>query len=85
MFDIQVLAFQSDMTRVFSFKMGRDGSARVYPDSGIRSAFHPASHHGEREDRVTDFNKINRYHVSMIPYFLNKLKSVLDETHALSS
>jgi len=75
MLDLQVLAFATDVTRVFSFKMGRDGSARVYPDSGVRSAFHPASHHGEREDRVTDFNKINRYHVSMIPYFLNKLKN----------
>jgi len=75
MLDLQVLAFATDVTRVFSFKMGRDGSARVYPDSGVRSAFHPASHHGEREDRVSDFNKINRYHVSMIPYFLNKLKN----------
>ncbi|MDP2052520.1 MAG: DUF1552 domain-containing protein [Acidobacteriota bacterium] len=78
MLDLQVLAFATDVTRVFSFKMGRDGSARVYPDSGVRSAFHPASHHGEREDRVTDFNKINRYHVSMIPYFLNKLKNTPD-------
>ncbi len=75
MLDLQVLAFASDVTRVFSFKMGRDGSSRVYPESGVRSAFHPASHHGEREDRVTDFMKINRYHVAMIPYFLNKLKN----------
>jgi hypothetical protein len=78
MFDLQVLAFASDVTRVFSFKMGRDGSARVYPESGVRSAFHPASHHGEREDRVTDFMKINRYHVSMVPYFLGKLKNTPD-------
>jgi hypothetical protein len=78
MFDLQVLAFSSDVTRVFSFKMGRDGSARVYPESGVRSAFHPASHHGEREDRVTDFMKINRYHVSMVPYFLGKLKNTPD-------
>jgi hypothetical protein len=78
MFDLQVLAFASDTTRVFSFKMGRDGSARVYPDSGVRSAFHPASHHGEREDRVTDFMKINRYHVSMVPYFMKKLKETPD-------
>ena len=78
MFDLQVLAFASDTTRVFSFKLGRDGSARVYPDSGVRSAFHPASHHGEREDRVTDFMKINRYHVSMVPYFLKKLKETPD-------
>jgi hypothetical protein len=78
MLDLQVLAFAADVTRVFSFKMGRDGSARVYPESGVRSAFHPASHHGEREDRVTDFMKINRYHVSMIPYFLKKLKETPD-------
>ena len=78
MFDLQVLAFASDVTRVFSFKLGRDGSARVYPDSGVRSAFHPASHHGEREDRVTDFMKINKYHVSMVPYFLKKLKETPD-------
>ena len=78
MLDLQVLAFASDVTRVFSFKMGRDGSARVYPESGVRSAFHPASHHGEREDRVTDFMKINRYPVSMIPYFMKKLKETPD-------
>jgi hypothetical protein len=76
MFDLQVLAFQSDITRVFSFKMGRDGSGRVYPESGINSAFHPASHHGGREDRVTDFSQINRYHVSMVPYLLEKLASI---------
>jgi hypothetical protein len=78
MFDLQVLAFASDITRVFSFKMGRDGSARVYPESGVRAAFHPASHHGEREDRVTDFMKINRYHVGLVPYFLKKLKETPD-------
>jgi hypothetical protein len=78
MFDLQVLAFASDVTRVFSFKMGRDGSARVYPDSGVRAAFHPASHHGEREERVTDFMKINRYHVGLVPYFLKKLKETQD-------
>jgi len=76
MFDLQALAFQSDMTRVFSFKMGRDGSGRVYPDSGVDSAFHPASHHGGQEKRVLDFAKINRYHVSMLPYFLGKLASI---------
>ena len=76
MFDIQALAFASDMTRVFSFKMGRDGSGRVYPGSGVDTAFHPASHHGGREDRVIDFAKINEYHVSMLPYFMDKLKEI---------
>jgi len=78
MFDLQALAFISDMTRVFSFKMGRDGSGRVYPESGVNSAFHPASHHGGKEKRVIDFAKINRYHVSMVPYFLEKLRNTME-------
>ncbi len=78
MFDLQALAFMSDTTRVFSFKMGRDGSGRVYPESGVGTAFHPASHHGGREERVKDFAKINEYHVSMVPYFLEKLKNTME-------
>jgi hypothetical protein len=78
MFDLQALAFMSDTTRVFSFKLGRDGSGRVYPESGSGTAFHPASHHGGREDRVKDFAKINTYHVSMLPYLLDKLKNTME-------
>ena len=78
MFDLQVLAFESDLTRVFSFKMGRDSSARVFPGSGVDRPFHPASHHGGREGAIEDFALINRYHVSMIPYFLDKLKNTMD-------
>jgi hypothetical protein len=76
MFDIQALAFASDVTRVFSFKMGRDGSSRTYPESGTDKPFHPASHHGGNERGVKDFQLINKYHVSMLPYFLEKLKSL---------
>jgi len=75
MFDLQVLAFASDTTRVFSFKFGRDGSGRVYPGSGVETGFHNASHHGVAEDRIKQFGEINKYHVSMLPYFLEKLKS----------
>jgi hypothetical protein len=78
MFDLQALAFAGDTTRVFSFKLGRDASSRSYPESGTKSAFHPASHHGEREDRIVDFAKINTYHVGTIPYFLEKLKNTPD-------
>ena len=86
MFDLQVLAFQSDTTRVFSFKMGRDGSSRVYPESGVNLPFHPASHHGEREERLMQFAKINEYHVSLVPYFLEKLKNTPDgETNLLEN
>ncbi len=78
MFDLQAAAFMSDVTRVFSFKLGRDGSGRVYPDSGINTGFHPASHHRDQEKRIKEFAKINTYHVSMIPYFLEKLESTMD-------
>ncbi|MFN2444037.1 MAG: DUF1552 domain-containing protein [Vicinamibacterales bacterium] len=78
MFDLQALAFASDTTRVFAFKLGRDASNRVYPESGFKGAFHSASHHQEREDRIIDYAKLNRYHVSMIPYFLEKLKNTPD-------
>ena len=78
MFDLQVLAFESDLTRVFSFKMGRDSSARVFAESGVDRPFHPASHHGGNEDAIEDFALINRYHVSMIPYFLGRLKNTMD-------
>jgi hypothetical protein len=78
MFDLQALAFASDITRVFAFKLGRDASNRTYPESGFKGAFHSSSHHGEREDRIVDFAKINTYHVSMIPYLLEGLKKIED-------
>jgi hypothetical protein len=87
MFDLQLLAFTSDTTRVFSFKFGRDGSGRVYPGSGIDTGFHNASHHGATEARIREFSEVNRYHVSLLPYFLEKLQatqegdaSLLDKT-----
>ena len=84
MFDLQALAFEADMTRVFSFKMGRDASGRVYPESGIDKAFHPASHHGDNEQNILDFAQINKYHVGRLPYFLEKLKNTMEgDTHLL--
>ena len=78
MFDLQAIAFASETTRVFAFKLGRDASNRVYADSGFKGAFHSSSHHQDREERILDFAKINKYHVSMVPYFLNKLKNTPD-------
>jgi hypothetical protein len=78
MMDLIAIAFASDTTRVFSFKLGRDASGRAYPESGVTTGFHNASHHGEREDRILEFAKINRYHVSMVPYLLDKLKKTPD-------
>ena len=78
MMDLMALAFASDTTRVFSFKLGRDASGRSYPESGVTTGFHNASHHGEREERILEFAKINKYHVSMVPYLLEKLKNTPD-------
>jgi hypothetical protein len=78
MCDLQVLAFMSDTTRVFSFKLGRDGSGRVYPGSGVAAGFHNASHHGAAEASIRNFAAINKHHVSMLPYFLGKLQAATE-------
>jgi len=78
MFDLQLLAFTSDTTRVFSFKIGRDGSGRVYPGSGVDTGFHSASHHGTAEGRIKAFAEVNKYHVSLVPYFLEKLQQTME-------
>ena len=78
MFDLQVLAFEADMTRVVSFKMGRDASNRTFPESGVDRPFHSTSHHGGNAETILEFNKINRYHVSMLPYFLEALQNTME-------
>jgi hypothetical protein len=86
MFDMQVVAFASDVTRVVAFKLSRDVSNRVYPETGVNTGFHIASHHGEREERILDLAKINKYHVSLVPYFLKKLKETPDgDSHLLEN
>ena len=78
MFDLQAIAFASDITRVFAFKMSRDVSNRVYRDAGVTTGFHIASHHQDRDERILDFAKINRYHVSLLPYFFDRLKKTTE-------
>ena len=74
MFDLQILAFLGNVTRVSSFKMSRDVNGRVFPPSGVSTGFHNASHHGENEQRITQFAAINKYHISVVAYFIDKLK-----------
>ena len=83
MFDLQVLAFETDMTRVIAFKTGRDASNRTLPESGSDRAFHPASHHGGKEKGVMEFNKICTYRVSQLDYFLTRLDETLDGDSSL--
>jgi hypothetical protein len=78
MFDLQALALASDVTRVFAFKLSRDVSNRVFAPSGSKTAFHTASHHQEKEEKIDDFQKINAYHVSLVPYLLEKLRKTPD-------
>ncbi|MFN2447795.1 MAG: DUF1552 domain-containing protein [Vicinamibacterales bacterium] len=78
MFDLQVLAFASEVTRVSSLKLSRDTSNRVFPESGIKAPFHAMSHHGSIASKILDYAKLNVYHVSLLPYFLEKLRSTPD-------
>jgi hypothetical protein len=78
MFDLQALAFAADVTRVSAFKLSRDTSNRVFPESGFRTPFHTMSHHGESPARILEYAKLNRYHISLLPHFLNKLKNTPD-------
>jgi hypothetical protein len=78
MFDLQALAFMTDTTRVSSFKLSRDVSSRVYPESGVKTPFHALSHHGENPETIAQFAKLNQYHVSKAAYFIEKLKNTPD-------
>jgi hypothetical protein len=78
MFDLQVLAFQSDITRVFAFKLGRDASNRSYPESGFKGTFHDTSHHSGREDKILNFATLNTYHVGLMRHLLEQLRNTPD-------
>jgi hypothetical protein len=78
MFDLQLLAFKADITRVFSFKLGADRSQRVYPESGVTIPFHTLSHHRETPEKIEEFAKLNQYHVSKVASFLDRLRQTPD-------
>ncbi len=79
MYDLQVLAFAADVTRVSAFKLSRDTSNRVFPESGSDTPFHTASHHQAKPSLIRgEIGKINRYHVGLLSYFIDKLKNTPD-------
>ena len=78
MFDLLVLALQADMTRVFTFQLGREGSTRSYPQIGVSEAHHPLSHHGNNPEKILKLGKITAYHVSTFVYLLDKLETIRD-------
>ena len=75
MLDLQLLAFQSDLTRVISFMISKEQSARPYPQIGVPEAHHPLSHHGNLPDLIAYMSKINRYHVQIFAGYLAKLRA----------
>jgi hypothetical protein len=75
MFDLQVLAFQGDVTRVVTFQLARETSNRTYPEVGVADAHHPLSHHGNDPAKVEKIARINRFHVSLFAEFLAKMRA----------
>jgi hypothetical protein len=78
MLDLQLLAFQSDLTRVIAFMLGKEQSARPYPQIGVPEAHHPLSHHNDRPELIAHMSKINRYHVELFSQYLTKLRATPD-------
>ena len=78
MLDLQLLALQSDLTRVISFMIGKEQSARPYPQIGVPEAHHPLSHHSNVPDLIAHMSKINRYHTELFSKYLAKLRATRD-------
>ncbi|MBV9508468.1 MAG: DUF1552 domain-containing protein [Acidobacteriia bacterium] len=78
-FDLQVLAFKADITRVSSVLYARDLTGRAYPASDVPSlSFHGGSHHAENPERIAEYSKLNQYHVKCLAYFIDKLQKTPD-------
>jgi hypothetical protein len=78
MFDLQVLAYKSEITRISTLMLARENSNAVYPLTGVREGFHNASHHSNERKNMDQFAVINQYHVKMLAYFLGRLQATPD-------
>jgi hypothetical protein len=78
MFDLQVLAYKSEITRISTLMLARENSNAVYAATGVRDGFHNASHHSNDRKNMDQFAVINRYHVKMLAYFLDRLQATPD-------
>ncbi|MCH2202782.1 MAG: DUF1552 domain-containing protein, partial [Fuerstiella sp.] len=83
MLDLQVIAFQSDLSRVSSIMFGREGSVRTYPEIGIADPHHPLTHHRGHPDFIERVTKINCLHVELFSYFLERLRATKDGAGSL--
>jgi len=78
MYDLMALAYQTDLTRVVTFMLGREITGRTYAEIGVPDAHHPISHHQSDPDKFVKLKKINAYHVSLFAGFLEKLRATAD-------
>jgi hypothetical protein len=78
MFDLQVTAFQTDLTRVSTMMLGREGSLRTYPEIGVPDPHHPLTHHGGKVDWIEKVTQINVFHMELFAHFLERLKATPD-------
>jgi hypothetical protein len=78
MFDLQVIAFQADLTRVSTMMLGREGSVRTYPEIGVPDPHHPLTHHRGHPDFIEKVTKINCLHVELFAGFVERLKATAD-------
>jgi len=78
MFDLEVLAYQSDLTRVTTLMLGREFSGMTYPQINVPDAHHPVTHHAGEVEKIAKVALINAYHVRLFGYLLEKLKSTPD-------
>ena len=76
MFDLQVVAFQADISRVSTMMLGREGSVRTYPEIGVPDPHHPLTHHRGHPDFIEKVTKINEFHVGLFAYFVERLRAV---------
>jgi len=78
MFELQRLAFQADITRVFTFMMGRETSPRTFPEIGVSEPHHGLSHHGNKSEQLEKFARVNTYQAQQFSSFLEKLRTTPD-------
>jgi hypothetical protein len=83
MCDLQVLAYQADLTRVVTFMLGREFSGVTYPQIGVPDAHHPITHHQQEPEKIAKVAKINAYHVTQLAYLLDRLRATPDGSGSL--
>ena len=83
MFDLQLLAFQADLTRIITFMVGHETSQRAYPEIGVPDAHHPLSHHGGSAEKIEKLIRVNGYHAEMFAYYLDRMKNTPDSGGSL--